>query len=218
MTDRKASGEMGKISQKNLKELSAILYRKFRKERKEKNYARVKEILTLLAKGGFLLSCFLAPGAAKLAPAILAKQPEKDEWQKFHKSYLRRSIKRLKKRGLIREDEDKAILRISERGGREVLKYALDNFKIEKPKSWDSKWRLIIYDVPTEKRYFQDLFRETIKKLGLFQLQESVYLTPFPCYNQVQMLREYFGVKNEVLYLVVDKFEHEGKYRKHFDF
>jgi DNA-binding PadR family transcriptional regulator len=206
------------IDPKHLQEIASLLYTEFRRKRRKETYAQVKEILSLLAKGGYLLSCFLAPGLTRIAPDILGSQPEWEEWKRFNKTYLRRSLKRLEKQGLVafREDEDKAIIRITKFGEQYVLKYALDNLQIKKPKIWDGKWRLIIYDVSIKKEYFQRLFRETIKKLGLYQLQKSVYLTPFDCKKEIDFLREYFGVKIEVLYFTTDRFEKDEKYRKYF--
>lgn len=207
------------VDQAGLKEVACSLYQEFRRKRKKETYAQVKEILTLLAKGGYLLGCFVAPGLTRIAPSVLNNQPEWGEWKRFNKTYLRRSLERLEKQGMVamRKDEEQATVRITKFGVQKVLKYALDNFKIKKPKIWDGKWRLIIYDVPAEKRYFQGLFRQVIKRLGLYQLQKSVYLTPFPCETQIQFIKDYFGVKTEVLYMVVNKFEGDESYKKYFD-
>jgi len=210
---------ISQVDESGLKEMAGLLYEEFRRKRQGETYARVKEILTLLAKGGFLLSCFLAPGMARLAPEVLKSQPERDEWQKFDKTCLRRSLKSLEKQGLveIRKDEEEATVRITKLGEQKVLKYALESFEIVKPLVWDGKWRLIIYDISAKKEYFQQLFRKTIKKLGLYQLQHSVYLTPFACQKQIGFLREYFGIKDEVVYLVVEKLENDKKYKRYFD-
>lgn len=212
--------QISKVDQAGLKQIADLLYQKFRRERREKTYAQIKEILTLLLKGGYLLSCFVAPGMLRIAPDVLKEeQPEWEEWKKFNKTYLTRSLKRLEKQKLItiRKDEEKAIIRITKLGEQKVLKYALDNFEIKKPKIWDGKWRLIIYDIPRKKEYFQSLFRKTIKKLGLYKLQHSVYLTPYPCEKEIKFLKAYFGLKNEVIYMVIEKLENDEAYRKHFN-
>jgi hypothetical protein len=212
--------KVSQVDQPGLKQVASLLYDSLRRERKRKTYAQVKEILTLLVKGGYLLSCFVAPGATRIAPDVLGSQPEWEEWKKYNKAYLRRSLKRLEKQGIVafREDEDKAIIRITKFGEQKILKHALEHFEIKKPRFWDGRWRLIIYDVPRKKKYFQDLFRRTIKKLGLYRLQHSVYLTPFDCKKQIDLLKSYFGVKEEVLYFVLDRFEDDTKYKRYFEF
>jgi len=212
--------QISKVDQTGLKQIAGLLYEEFRRKRKKETYAQVREILTLLAKGGFLLTCFVAPGAMRIAPDVLRKnQPEWEEWKKFNKGYLKRSLKRLEEQKLVafRKDEEKAIIKITKLGGQKVLKYALDNFGIEKQRIWDGKWRLIIYDMPKTKEYFQGLFRRTIKRLGLYKLQHSVYLTPYPCEAQIKFLRNFLGVKNEVIYMVIEKLENDDIYRKHFN-
>ena len=94
--------QISKVDERGLKEIASVLYEKFRRERKEKTYAQVKEILTLLLKAGYLLSCFAAPGMMRMAPDVLKdKQPDWEEWKKFNKGYLKRSLKRLEKQKLI---------------------------------------------------------------------------------------------------------------------
>jgi DNA-binding transcriptional regulator PaaX len=46
-------------------------------------------------------------------------------------------------------------------------------------KPWDKYWRLVIYDVPENKRHLRDKLRSQIYDLGFRQLQRSVWLSPF---------------------------------------
>ena len=80
----------------------------------------------------------------------------------------------------------------------------------------DGKWRVIIYDFANLKRYQRDIFRDMLQKLQFLRLQESVYLTPFVCDNEIQYLREVFEIGNEVLVLKVKEIENEQIYKKYF--
>jgi DNA-binding transcriptional regulator PaaX len=44
----------------------------------------------------------------------------------------------------------------------------------------DSRWRLIIYDIPEERRRQRQLLRKTLLHYGYGLWQKSVYLTPHP--------------------------------------
>lgn len=87
---------------------------------------------------------------------------------------------------------------------------------IDKPPRWDGKWRLIIYDIRKEKRYLSEIFRSFLRKMEFLQLQRSVYLTPYKCDEQIEFLRQYYGLDKEVLYLVVEKIENEKAYKDYF--
>lgn len=106
---------------------------------------------------------------------------------------------------------------LTKNGKRRILKYSLDELTIEKPNSWDGRWRLVIYDVPKSKKYLRDVFRGTLKNLGFYQLQESVWLYPFPCEPQVTFLREYYDVGGEVVYVVASELEDDAPYRTYFN-
>lgn len=75
---------------------------------------------------------------------------------------------------------------------------------------------MVIYDVDSRKKYLRDVFRSTLKSLGFLKLQESVWLYPYPCEVEVTFLREYYGVGNEVLYVVATRLEDDASHRTYF--
>lgn len=85
-------------------------------------------------------------------------------------------------------------------------------------KSWDGKWRLVIYDIGKFKRNQQENFRRALKHMNFLPLQKSVYLTPYKCQDAVSYLREYFDLGEEVLLLEVNKLENEHLYKQYFGF
>ena len=62
------------------------------------------------------------------------------------------------------------------------------------------------------------MFRTKVKALGFLNLQESVYLYPYPCENEISFLREYFGVGEEIIFVEVSRLENDGPYKKYFGF
>jgi hypothetical protein len=202
-----------------LREIALTLKRKIIREEQAIKYAKVKEILTLLASGVLLATAFIMPGMAKILPQFSENYKEDwKEWKKFNLAYLRRSLQRLKEQKLIEieEDNDLTTIKITTAGKRRVLKYALEELEINQPKFWDGKWRLIIYDIPQNKRRLSNLLSQTLKNLGFFALQKSVYLIPYPCQSQVEFIREYFGLGDNVLILEVNKIENDKPFREYF--
>lgn len=97
-----------------------------------------------------------------------------------------------------------------------ALTYELDTMKLAIPKRWDKKWRVVIFDIAEEHKKLRDLFRMRLVQLGLFQLQESVYISPYPCFGEVEFLRELYGIAFTVRYLLVQHVEDDGELKRHF--
>jgi hypothetical protein len=109
------------------------------------------------------------------------------------------------------------LVKITKHGRNRALAYQLDTMKLQKQAKWDHKWRVVIFDVPEKHKRLRDIFRKRLRQLGLYQLQESVYVFPFPCFDEVEFLRELFGVAFHVRYLLVEKIEEDGSLREHFN-
>lgn len=176
---------------------------------------KAKEILLLLAAGVFVSASLIMPGLPRAAKLFL---PERHPWRKYNQRKLKQIIKRFHKAELIStsEKDGEVILKLTDKGKEKVLKYKIDNLKIKKPKVWDRKWRLVIFDIPNSKKVARELFRGKLKQLGFYKLQESVFLFPFECFDEIEFLRQTFGVQNHVEILQVEKFESEEFYQSKF--
>lgn len=108
------------------------------------------------------------------------------------------------------------VVKITRHGLVRALGYQLDTMGLKKPHRWDQKWRLIIFDVPEKYHRMRDVFRRRLKQLGLYALQESVYISPYPCFDEVEFLRELYGIAFTVRYLLVEKVENDAFLRRHF--
>ena len=184
----------------------------------------VKDVLKLLGAGVLLSSLFLFPGAAAGVGMILREykkmRRERDfaEWEKYNLSRLRYMLKRLHKQKLVRisRRNGQDVVELTRKGKMKRLAYNLEAMSIERPDRWDGRWRVIIYDISKLKRKSQESLRRMFKKLNLLPLQKSVYLSPYPCDREVEFLREYFDVSEEVIYIRADKIENEEYYKRYF--
>lgn len=175
---------------------------------------RVKDILKLLTAGAVLTTVVLFPGIAALGPLIkeIKENREKKDWEKFNLWRLRYVIKRLKKQKVVEIID--GLVKITDKGRQKVLRFDLDDMELKE--KTDGKWRLIIYDVGELKKPQRELFRLMLKKLKFFQLQESVYLTPFVCDKEIEYLRQMFSIGKEVQVLKVSGIENENVYKTYF--
>lgn len=181
-------------------------------KREVERYPYVKEILIILAAGTVISAALLMPGIAKtLSPRI---------WQGkgYNRRRLGQTLKRLHKQKIVDmiETEEGPVVKITENGLTRALKYKLDDMKIKRKDSWDKKWRIVIFDIPEQKRRLRDAFRDRLKQLGFYQLQKSVFVHAFPCFNEVEFLRQIYGVGINTTQIIAKKIENEDRLKEFF--
>lgn len=163
-----------------------------------------KQIIIAIGVLGVVSAVMVAPGLAKAIPLL----------RKINIARINQELKRLHKRGLveiIKRKNDVTEVKLTKEGKRKLTRYQIDLLEIEKPQKWDGKWRVIIFDIPIRKNFARELLRRKMKHLGFYKLQASVFVHPYPCYEIVKFLRDYFGVPSEVEYLEVEKLESQNK-------
>lgn len=173
---------------------------------------KAKDALLLLAAGGVLGISLVSPGAP-LAFYSLA-----NAWKSFNKTHLKQTIWRFRRQKLVEivEKDDKCFVKITTNGLTRALFYKIEEMEIKEPKEWDGKWRIVVFDISDRKKRHREIFREKIKSLGLYKFQESIYVYPYPCFDQVEFLRQVFGVGVEVKYILAEKIEDDEQLRNHF--
>ncbi len=164
-----------------------------------------KIILITIAVAGILSVAVLAPNALQVI-----KQFSKKDYKKHY--YIKGVIGNLLKKGYIKfetNENGKKFVSLTKKGKKEVLKYKLGDLKIKKPKKWDKKWRIVIFDIKEKRRRTRDLLRSTLNRLGFVKLQNSVWIFPYDCEELIVMLKSDLFVGKDVLYMTVDKVEND---------
>jgi len=82
---------------------------------------------------------------------------------------------------------------------------------------WDKKWRLVMFDIPTEMKYARDSFCGALKLVGFVHYQKSVFVYPYPCHEQLEAIAEYFGISDCVDIVVAVKIMRDREYRTKFN-
>ncbi len=166
-----------------------------------------KIILGTIATAGILTVAAVAPDALQAIDLFYGK-----EKRRYHRGYyVKRAIGKLKDRGFIEFEKngDKIFVRLTEKGKRELLKYRLQEAIIEKPKKWDKKWRVIMFDIKEKRKNTREKLRRELVNLGFKRLQDSVWIYPYECEEVIIMLKSYFYIGKDVLYMVVDRLEND---------
>lgn len=189
-----------------------LFQRPARKDDQERCYPPVREVLRVVAAAGVVGMIFLVPGAAPGFAALFGLTRYRD-WEV---NQVVKKLSRQKYISIVENDDGTITVKITKSGFTRALSYELDTMRILPPKRWDRKWRVVIFDIPEKYKDLRNAFRERLRQLGLYQLQESVYVSPYPCFDEVEFLRELYGVAFTTKYLLVDRIEDDSILRDHF--
>ncbi len=128
-------------------------------------------------------------------------------WQyPLKKSQLAQGLKRLRDRGIIEEDrtnESEILFKLTMLG-QDILGNKFDEQK------WDGKWRVVIFDIPEEKRRIRDLFRRKLKHWGFKIWQQSVWVTKNNVTNKLRQSVKELGIERWVAVLESDNISEDN--------
>lgn len=149
---------------------------------------------------------------------ILKQIPK--EWEKENQQALERAINSLYRSHLIIEKHNRdgtTTLVLSENGKQRALRFNIDKMKIKKPTTWDSKWRIVMFDIPEKLRRLRDSLRLHFREIGLIELQKSVFVYPYPCSKEIEFILEFYNAKKHVRLILADSIDNELHLKKKFN-
>lgn len=131
-----------------------------------------------------------------------------------------RSLKNLEKNEIIElvEKDDKVIIYLKDVNNAKVIEYSIESllkYKQQK-KQWNGKWFLVFFDVPEIQRNKRDYLRKFLKRLGFYQYQKSVYLFPYECEKEVELIKKIVEGAKYMKYIIAEKIEDENSAKKYF--
>lgn len=119
---------------------------------------------------------------------------------------------------LVLERDTKGVMRVGLTKKGEWFAVRIGEGKLipKKPKRWDGKWRMLIFDIPESRRKSRAQVRLTLVDLGFYRLQDSVWVYPYDCEDFIVVLKIDMRLGKEVLYVIADKIENDKKLKSHF--
>jgi len=176
-----------------------------------------KKILKYLVIGGGLFIILSSPAGTR---RLLKQLPK--EFKKYKKRRLYRALSRLKTQNKItyvKEDNNFLTIKITENGKNYLKKVDFDYLTLKKPAVWDKNWRLVIFDIPENKKVAREALRGKLKDLELVKLQDSVWVTPFPCEREIDLIKTIFNLSDSWLDVIITNNigHNEYYFRKTFD-
>jgi len=137
---------------------------------------------------------------------------------RFSERQVSNSINYLRHKKLIEYCADKngkTIIKITKKGETKLRAFDIELIKIKKPKKWDGKWRLVIFDIPVRFTKGRESLRYHLKNLGFSQFQKSAWIHPYPCEDEIIYITDFYGIGKYVEVLTVVSILREEKFRKY---
>lgn len=180
-----------------------------RKKRTRRNI-RNAALLTI-GTAGFIAVAAIAPALFQVLgrTGALARL-------KYHSKSV---LSRLKQKGEIEfeERDGKKYVRLTEKG-EEALALGQQKMQLAniKPRKWDRRYRLVMFDVPEKRKQIRERLRFEMQGVGFLRVQDSAWIYPYDCEEFIALLKADIHIGKDVLYAVIEEIENDIWIRKHF--
>src|SRR3989338_249313 len=161
-----------------------------------------KTILYCAGSVGFLAVAVMTPNVLQI---LGGNKTKRKEW------YMHEVAHNLVNRGLLKKVNrgKRSGYELTAKGEESATGYQLKRLVINKPWNWDGNWRVVMFDIPEIRKRAREELRSTLITLGFISLQKSAWIHPYPCADIITIIKRKFNLRNEVLYMEVDKLEND---------
>ena len=125
-------------------------------------------------------------------------------WHEIDRKELYHILRRFRLNGFvetIKKTNKVERIFLSKRGKMHWLKYQFHNLRLKKPKRWDKKWRMVLFDIPETQKKIRDALRLKLKNLRFLEFQKSVFIYPYSCKDEINFIINFYNIEENVYYL-----------------
>ena len=124
---------------------------------------------------------------------------------------LTRSIKNLAESGCIEmiHSDNKNYLKLTKKGKNKLNRIKLEGSGALVPNTWDGLWRIIILDIPEERKSEREALRYLFKKANFICIKNTVWISPYPYEHLFTNIKKDLGLGTELMIIVTDKLDPE---------
>lgn len=127
---------------------------------------------------------------------------------------IARSIKNLLGDGLVESfnSDHKQYLRLTKDGRQKMNNLALECEATLVSTAWDGYWRIILLDLPENRKSEREALRYLLKKAGFICLKNSVWISMYPYENLFTNIKKDLNLSTELIIIVTDKIDKKTEY------
>ena len=177
---------------------------------KKRNRDLQRLVMETVAFTGVLGASFVAPNAlgAMKKLGLLPTRRQKES--------INTARDRLIKKQLLERDA-KGLLRITAKGEHALYMLRARAGGLPRPRRWDRRWRVLIFDIPDYRKGLRDRLRQSLRSVGFILLQGSVWVYPYDCEDFVALLKADFKIGKAMRYLIADTIENDRELKERFE-
>ena len=168
------------------------------------------KVLKGLARNGIIIATSPLPSYSQIVGTF-------DPHTKHERRKTKRSVEPLLRYGLVSVKPGKSAIEKEIRmtlAGKELAEYLFHS--LPKPKKWDGKWRIIAFDVPEPYNTARRALSLKLRELGCYHYQNSVFVYPYDCREDINFIKNYFGFDSAIKYIVAEKLDDEKTLEEFF--
>jgi DNA-binding transcriptional regulator PaaX len=181
-------------------------------DRRYKKGEQALEILTLIAKAGFILSlAVLAPNAAGHILKMLGMAPN------YRSSFrVKRTLNSLQKQGYvyIKSKNGRTNIKLTKKGIYRYFNNEINKMALPVSRKWDGVWTLVTFDIPETKKWNRNRFSRALSIVGMELLEKSIFIYPYDCKAEIEKIARLFEVSEYVRYIRAKSVENDIKFRR----
>lgn len=127
---------------------------------------------------------------------------------------MNEALLRLQSKKLIVVSKD-GKYRLTKEGEQQLHRIEFGTLPLPNEK-WDTKWRIVSFDVSEKRRKSRDQLRLLLRQVGFVRLQDSVWVYPYDVREVVELIKTANFLDKEVLYMTVHTTGNDKVLKSHF--
>jgi len=122
-----------------------------------------------------------------------------------------RSLKALVSSGYaeMHDTDRESYVRLTKKGKHRLNVIAIEGEEALIPAAWDGFWRIIILDLPEERKSEREALRYLLKKAGFVCIKNTVWVSPYPFEHLFMNIKKDLGLSTELMILTTETLDPE---------
>lgn len=111
------------------------------------------------------------------------------------------------------QETDGLRLQLTVKGIHRLQRAQLESIEVPVPATWDKKWRMVLFDIPARRAESRYILTSQLKRLGFVMVQRSMWLHPYPCFDEVAQLLQYANLNPFVTLAEISRLDNNSTKR-----
>lgn len=126
---------------------------------------------------------------------------------------LARALKNLVEAGCaeLHKSDNKNYFKITKKGKTKLSAIKLEGENALVSASWDGLWRIILLDLPENRKSERESLRYLLKKAGFVCLKNSAWISPYPFEHLFTNIKKDLGLTTEIMIIVTEFIDEKSK-------